>query len=267
MTVLPIILASASTPPKMLGAAAGTYSSGDFCDILCKLTCDVSMGTSCSNQETAQNVYLEACGQDCKNLLRTNNNGDLVVDGNITSKGIITGQTVNSEQDIVAARSVRSTSTLFVGGQNTTNAWDPAAGVRANGVSVTDGTYSLHNTKGTGYQNFLLQSDPAGYDTILTLGGGANTVTVKGNISSTGSVSGKTINAAQDIVATGSVRSTSTLFVGSEDNNNKTPNQWNPSTNGGTLSAGVLQVNSNSDQAIQCANGSYPCQMKNLTLL
>ena len=271
MTVLPIILTStgltAASSPSPAAAPAGAYISADFCNTLCKLTCDVKMGTSCSNAETVQNEYLEACGQDCTNLVRLNNTGDLVVDGDIR------GQNVGG------------TNSVFTGGLNydtATLTLNNSGIVAAKGVEVTDGSYSLRLSKGQGFTNFTLKSSATSdTDTDLVLGnkdstlnllGNLNLVkdkdpsasapsgelTVAGNITSKGIITGQTVNAEQDIVATRSVRSTATLFVGPEINN-VTPNKWDPKTNGGTLVAGVLQISSKSDQAIQCKNGGYPC--------
>ena len=80
MTALPNILLAAT--PGSAAAAAGAYSSADFCETLCKLTCDVSMDTSCSDAETSQNKYLEACRQDCKNIVRNGDNRDLTFGAN-----------------------------------------------------------------------------------------------------------------------------------------------------------------------------------------
>ena len=129
--------------------------------------------------------------------------------------------------------------------------------IAARGVAVTDGTYSLHNTKGTGYQNFLLQSDANGYDTTLTLGGGANTLNVQGNIATIGTSGNMT--AAGNVVATKSVRSTDTLMVGGNQSNT-----WNPNGNitaTGTASTGALTVAGsisacNTSGSITCTKGT-----------
>ena len=129
--------------------------------------------------------------------------------------------------------------------------------IDARGVAVTDGTYSLHNTKGTGYQNFLLQSDANGYDTTLTLGGGANTLNVQGNIATIGTSGNMT--AAGNVVATKSVRSTDTLMVGGNQSNT-----WNPNGNitaTGTASTGALTVAGsisacNTSGSITCTKGT-----------
>ena len=170
MTVLPIILTSteltAASSPSPAAAPAGAYISADFCNTLCKLTCDVKMGTSCSNAETVQNEYLEACGQDCTNLVRLNNTGDLVVDGDIR------GQNVGG------------TNSVFTGGLNydtATLTLNNSGIVAAKGVQVTDGSYSLISSKGP-FTNFTLKSSATSDDTDLVLGNKDNTLNLLGNL-------------------------------------------------------------------------------------
>ena len=199
MTVLPIILTStgltAASSPSPAAAPAGAYISADFCNTLCKLTCDVKMGTSCSNAETVQNEYLEACGQDCTNLVRLNNTGDLVVDGDIR------GQNVGG------------TNSVFTGGLNydtATLTLNNSGIVAAKGVQVTDGSYSLISSKGP-FTNFTLKSSATSDDTDLVLGNKDNTLNLLGslNLVATPSAPSGALTVASGITGQG------TLSVGS----------------------------------------------------